>query len=234
MIERPEEIRASDVSFLPIVAWYVKRLGIMEVVNRLCPTNRGISAGEVMLALFMDTIAGRSPLYKLDESFSQQDMELLFGRDIPVEKLNDDLVGRTMDAIYDAGTGLILTAAAVNAVRVYELETRCAHHDTTSLTVYGEYDLYQESDHGQPFVITRGYNKDHRPDLKQIVLSLLCVDRGIPVAARLVNGNESDKVINRHMLSEVAEKMQELGGKRSDIRGGFVCGDPRQSRAACR
>ena len=211
MMERPEEIRASDVSFLPIVAWYVKRLGIVDVVNRLCPTKRGIPAGDVMLALIMDTITGRSPLYKLEQSFAQQDMELLFGRDIPVDKLNDDLVGRSMDAIYDAGTGLILTAVAVNAVRLYELETRCAHHDTTSLMVYGDYDLYEEAGHGHPFVVARGYSKDHRPDLKQIVLSLLCVDRGIPVAARLVNGNESDKVINRHLLSEVAQKMQELG-----------------------
>jgi transposase len=52
---------------------------------------------------------------------------------------------------------------------------------------------------------------DHRPDLKQIVHSLLCVERGIPVAAKLLNGNESDKVINRNLLSEVAEKMRELG-----------------------
>jgi hypothetical protein len=104
MMERPEEIRANDVSFLPIVASYVKRLGIVEVVNRLCPTKRRIPAGDVMLALIMDTITGRSPLYKLEQSFAQQDMELLFGRDIPVDKLNDDLVGRSMDAIYDAGS----------------------------------------------------------------------------------------------------------------------------------
>jgi len=42
----------------------------------------------------------------------------LFGRDIPVDKLNDDIVGRSMDAIYDAGTGLILTAVALNAARL--------------------------------------------------------------------------------------------------------------------
>ena len=54
MMERTEGIRASDVSFLPIVAWYVKRLGIVDVVHRLCPTKRGIPAGDVMLVLIMD------------------------------------------------------------------------------------------------------------------------------------------------------------------------------------
>jgi len=207
----PVEIRASDVSFLPIVAAYVKRLGIVDEVNRLCPTNSEVKSGQVVLALILDTISGRSPLYRLEQSFVHQDMELLFGQDIPPCKLNDDLVGRTMDTLFEVGTGLILTAVSISAVKQYDLDTQCAHHDTTSLTVYGEYDLYQDPNHSHPFLITRGFNKDHRADLKQIVQSLLCVDRGIPVSAKLVNGNESDKVINRNLLSEVAEKMRELG-----------------------
>jgi transposase len=208
---RPEEIRAGDVSFLPIVAEYVKRLRIVEEVNRLCPTNSAVSAGHVVLALILDTLSGRSPLYKLEQSFLHQDMELLFGEDIPPSKLNDDVVGRSMDALFDVGTGLILSAAVLSAVKQYALNMQAVHHDTTSVTVHGDYDLYQSADHGHPFVITRGFNKDHRPDLKQIVHSLLCVDRGIPVGAKLVNGNESDKSINRNLLGEVAEKMRQLG-----------------------
>lgn len=211
MTVRPDEIRASDVSFLPIVAAYVKKLGIVDEVNRLCPTNSEVNAGHVVLALILDTLSGRSPLYKLERSFMHQDMELLFGEEITPSKLNDDVVGRTMDALFDAGTGLILTAVVLSAVKQYALDTQAAHHDTTSVTVYGDYDLYQDANHGHPFVITRGFNKDHRPDLKQIVHSLLCVDRGIPVAAKLVNGNESDKTVNRNVLSEVAEKMRQLG-----------------------
>ena len=179
-------------------------------MNRLCPTNRGVQSGEVLLALILDTISGSTPPYKLDQSFMHQDMELLFGGDIPAGKLNDDLVGRTMDAILEAGTGLIVATVAINAVKQYDLDTRCVHHDTTSVTVYGDYDLYQDSNHSHPFVVARGYNKDHRPDLKQIVQSLLCVDHGIPVAAKLLNGNESDKVINANLLSEVSHIMFQL------------------------
>jgi transposase len=211
MTVRPEDIQAADVSFLPIVAAYVKRLGIVDEVNRLCPTRSDVSAGQVVLALILDTLSGRSPLYKLERSFIGQDMELLFGEDIPPSKLNDDVVGRTMDALFDAGTGLILTAVVLNGVKQYALDTQASHHDTTSVTVYGDYDLYRDADHGHPFVITRGFSKDHRPDLKQFVQSLLCVDRGIPVAAGFVNGNESDKVINRNVLGEVVEKMRQLG-----------------------
>jgi len=62
----PDEIRASDVSLLPIVASYVKRLGIVDEVNRLCPTKSGVQAGQVVLALILNTISGRSPFYKLE------------------------------------------------------------------------------------------------------------------------------------------------------------------------
>ena len=211
MTIRPEDIRAGDVSFLPIVAAYVKKLGIVDEVNRLCPTMSDVSAGQVVMALILDTLSGRSPLYKIEQNFVHQDMELLFGEDISPSKFNDDAVGRSMDALFDAGTGKILTAVVLSAVKQYNLDTQNVHHDTTSVTVHGDYDLYQDSNHSHPFVITRGFNKDHRRDLKQIVHSLLCVDRGIPVAAKLINGNESDKVINKNLLGEVSKKMRELG-----------------------
>ena len=71
----PQDVRASDVSFLPIIAAYVKKLGIVEQVDRLCPTMSDVSAGQVVMALILDTLAGRSPLYKLELSFVGQDTE---------------------------------------------------------------------------------------------------------------------------------------------------------------
>ena len=90
MTFRPEEIRAGDVSFLPIIAAYVNKLGIVDEVNRLCPTMSDLSAGQVVKALILDTLSGRSPLYKIEQSFVHQDMELLFGEDISPSKFNDD------------------------------------------------------------------------------------------------------------------------------------------------
>lgn len=207
----PQDVRASDVSFLPIIAAYVKKLGIVAQVDRLCPTMSDVSAGQVVMALILDTLAGRSPLYKLELSFVGQDTELLFGEDIPPAKFNDDAVGRSMDSLFEVGTSKILTAVVLSAIKQYDLDTQKVHHDTTSVTVYGDYDLYRDSTHSHPFVITRGFNKDHRPDLKQIIQSLVCVDRGIPVAAKMVDGNRSDKIVNSNLLVDVAKKMKELG-----------------------
>ena len=33
-------------------------------------------------------------------------------------------------------------------------------------------------------VLTHGHSKDHRPDLKQFMTELLCVERGVPIFGR--------------------------------------------------
>ena len=206
-------LQPSDVRFLPIVSAFVKKIGVVEEINRLCPSEKDVSPGHVVMALILDTLSGRSPLYRLESSFKDMDLELLLGVDIKPSKLNDDAVGRVLDQVWEAGTGKLLTAVALKAAKMFSLDTSRVHHDTTSVTVHGDYDLYADTDHGQPFVITYGFSKDHRPDLKQLVHSLLCVDHGIPIWSKYENGNESDKIINKNLMGRIVEKMREFGQK---------------------
>jgi transposase len=159
----------------------------------------------------LDARSGRSPLFRLPHAFAKLDTVLLLGGAFSQEKLNDDAVGRTLDRIYEVGTGKVLSAAAIRAVKLFDLNTAHVHHDTTSRTVYGDYDVYGEESFDQPFVITFGFSKDHRPDLKQLVHSLLCVDAGIPIFSQCENGNLSDKVVNRNLIPTMVERMRELG-----------------------
>jgi transposase len=206
-----EPIRACDVRFLPIISAYARTLGVVEEVDRLCGSKRGVSNGQIVLALILDALSGRSPLFRLPQAFAKVDTELLLGEAIAAEKLNDDAVGRTLDRIFEVGTGKVLSAVALRAVKLFALDTTHVHHDTTSHSVYGDYDVYGEESYDQPFVITFGFSKDHRPDLKQLVHSLLCVDAGIPIYSQCENGNLSDKVVNRNLIPTMVERMRELG-----------------------
>ena len=79
------------------------------------------------------------------------------------------------------------------------------HFDTTSITVYGDYRPPEEAEEQEvPFRITYGYSKDKRPDLKQFVLSTLCVDRAVPLWGTPEDGNASDKTVNNTVLSNIA------------------------------
>jgi transposase len=184
-----ESIRASDVRYLPIVSAYARNLGVVEEIDRLCSHERGISPGRVVLALMVDALSGRTLLFRLSQAFAKVDTELLLGEAISPERLNDDAVGRVLDRLYEVGTSKVLADVALRAVKLFDLDTTHVHHDTTSYRVYGDYDLYGEEAPDQHFVITFGFSKDHRPDLKQLVHSLVCVDNGIPIYSKCENGN---------------------------------------------
>lgn len=206
-----EGLDASNVSFLPIVATYARELGVVEEINRLCGRAKGVNAGQVCLALILDTLTGRSPLFRLEDSFAHLDVELLLGGGIDVSQLNDDAVGRVLDRLYDVGTNRILSAVALRAVKLFDLDVSHVHQDTTSRSVYGDYELREECDSLPPFLITHGFSKDKRPDLKQLIHSLLCVDDGIPIYTKCEDGNASDKVINKNLIRKMVERMAELG-----------------------
>jgi transposase len=61
-----------------------------------------------------------------------------------------------------------------------------AHADTTAFSLQGEYEFDEDpladDGEGQPITVTYGHSKDHRPDLKQAILSLICAHQSrIPV-----------------------------------------------------
>ena len=93
-----------------------------------------------------------------------------------------------------------------NAVNGFQIKPTGAHYDTTSVSVYGDYDMTDE-----PFEITYGHSKDKRPDLKQFLIEMLCVDRNIPLFGATRDGNASDKTLNNELLSTISKHMANHG-----------------------
>jgi transposase len=202
-------IEVYPVHHLPIIKAYADQLGLVSLINHYVPTEMEVDAGTVVLALVLDTLSGRSPLYRLEEFFAQQDTELLLGKTVPPQALNDDTAGRVLDRLYDFGTMRLFTACAVRAATRFALECRYVHFDTTSRSVWGEYQHAETQD--LPFQVTYGYSKDKRPDLKQFILSTLCVDRAVPIWGKPEDGNASDKTLNTTLLSEIAQLLAHYG-----------------------
>ena len=205
----PAEIEVYPVHHLPILKAYADQLGLVSLINHYVPTEMNVDAGTVVLGLVLDTLRGRSPLYRLEEFFAQQDIELLLGKALPPHALNDDVVGRVLDRLYDFGTMRLFTACAVRAATRFGLERRYVHFDTTSRSVWGDYQYAEAQE--LPFEVTSGSSKDKRPDLKPCILSTLCVDRAVPIWGKLDDGNASDKTLNTHLLSELARLLADYG-----------------------
>jgi transposase len=205
-------IEAYQVQHLPIVKAYADKIGVVEVINQLVPTEMAIDPGTIVLGMILDTLSGRSPLYRLEEFFMHQDTALLLGKAVPPEAFQDDTVGRVLERLYATGTMKVFTACAVRADQVFRFDKRYVHFDTTSMMVYGEYALPEKpEDQEVPFTITHGYSKAKRPDLKQFVFATLCVDRAVPIWGQPEDGNASDKTVNNTLLSTIATFLAQHG-----------------------
>lgn len=201
-----EQMTFTDVRHLPIVKQYAKRINLVETINRSVDSQMDLSPGMAILAMVLDTLSGRTPLYRLTEFFEEKDTEVLLGLPIEPSVFCDTNLGRAMDKIYECGTLKIFSQLAQNATSVFDVDARRVHFDTTSVSVYGDYDLTNE-----PFKITYGHSKDKRPDLKQFLVSMLCVDSNIPILGATHDGNGSDKTINNDLLTNISKHMAQHG-----------------------
>ena len=198
----------TDVQFLPIVKEYARRINLVETINQMVDTEMDLQPGPVVLGMVLDTLSGRSPLYRLKDFLEEKDIELLLGNAAPLDRFTDHNIGRALDKIFETGTQKIFGQLSQNAVNGFQIKPTGAHYDTTSVTVYGDYAMTDE-----PFEITYGHSKDKRPDLKQFLVEMLCVDRNIPLFGGTRDGNASDKTLNNELLTSISKHMAGHGLK---------------------
>jgi len=204
----PDNLTFTEVGHLPIVKQFAKQINLVDTINTMVKSQMQLPPGQAVLAMVLDTLSGRTPLYRLKEFFQEKDTELMLGSQIDPELFCDHNLGRVLDKIFDTGTQTIFSQLSQNAVKRFDIDSRKVHFDTTSISVYGDYELSQD-----PFKITYGHSKDHRPDLKQFLISLLCVDRNIPIVGAPKDGNASDKTLNNELLSNISKHMASHGLK---------------------
>lgn len=196
-----------SLAHLPIVKEYAQRMEIVEIVDRAINCGMNVRPGKVILSLVMNVLSGRSPLYRVEEFFRRRDVALLLGEDMRPEMLNDDAIGRVLDRVYGYGTWKIFSEVCIQAFVNFGVDCSVVHQDTTSVSVWGEYNPGA----GDPIRITHGFSKDKRPDLKQFVFSLLCVEGNLPCHAGILDGNAADKKTNGNILGELPRIMSRYG-----------------------
>lgn len=91
-------------------------------------------------------------------------------------------------------------------MRKLGLPIRSLHSDTTSFSLHGDYEKESE------LQVVRGHSKDHRPDLKQIMLGLAVTSERIPVLANVENGNTSVKTWNFTFIGKLRRMLNKRPG----------------------
>lgn len=192
------ELTSYTLGALPIVQHYLERLRIEQLLAQYVPDRdrRALIPHHKLLAVLLRNIVlGRRPLYALREWAEPYEPSLLGLDAASIELLNDDRAGRALDRLFDADRASLMTAVVVRAVMEFDVELEQLHNDSTSITFSGRYSAAtgRRIRGKRAAAITQGYNKDHRPDLKQLLWILtVSADGSVPVHYRVCDGNSAD------------------------------------------
>ena len=128
------------------IATVCKEIGLADEINRIVGVDprQKVTCGEAVVAMVLNALGFVDrPLYLFPEFMATKPVEILIREGLKAEDFNDDVLGRTLDKLYRAGTEGIFMQIAANAYGEYS--GRFLHNDTTSMSLQGEYE-HEESD----------------------------------------------------------------------------------------
>ena len=197
-------LESLEVGATPLVRHFLQRLRLPELLRPYLPCRgrraEALPAADTLCVLLTNLLVCRRPLYALADWAARRVPEPLGLQPGQAALLGDDRFGRALDRLYRADRASLLTALVLRAVQEFNIEQEQFHNDTTTVTFSG---AYQEQASAatetaeRPPRITFGFNKDHRPDLKQLLYSVtVSADGAVPVHCKIYDGNTTDDQVH--------------------------------------
>ena len=208
------ELKSKTIDALPIINHFIDRLGLDEIIKYAMPhadPSNHIMPYTSISILLRNIIIGRLPVYGFKEWVTLFDPRLFNLKHKQVDYINDDRIGRALEKLFDTDRASLMTEIVLKAVHEFNLKMDQFHNDSTSITFHGGYeDAIGDKMRGKETLkITRGHNKDHRPDLKQLVFDLTVTSDGaVPIHYKGYDGNRTDDTTH----IETWDTLRELKG----------------------
>jgi transposase len=209
-------LHSYSVGALPLINHLLDRMNLEEILQSHLPCEDArtkIPTGRGLMLLVRNILISREPLYGVGEWARRYAPDLLGLTPEQVAALNDDRSGRWLTKFFAFDPPMIALAVTTFCVRRFKVSLDELHNDSTTVTFYGAYtaaDREQQRHGRRTPAITFGYNKDHRPDLKQLLYVLtLSHDGAVPVHFRVESGNVVDDQTHR----ETWDLLRQLAGR---------------------
>jgi transposase len=185
---------------LALIAPLLERLDIAPIIDRHLPPDPQLafSHGRVLSLLLAARLCQPTALINIPAWAERTGADLLW--DLPADSLNDDRLGRALDAFFTQRHS-ILTSVAAQAIHHAELSLERLHFDPTHLCFCGAYESSQprpkdttwpptDSSSILPAHITHGYGDDTK--LIQVALTSVVDELGaVPILAQCLDGNHN-------------------------------------------
>jgi len=228
----------------PIIEHFIETMRIREIISTYVRTDRRmkIDDDKVLTLLIHNIATTPNPLYEMEDWLKPLDAEKLGLSPKETKFIQDDKIGMGLFRFYSSRHKDVFFRLALRIIKIFELDCSRIHHDTTTVTFVGKYPGWSAQE-----LLTHGKNKDHRPDLKQLVLGLnVTADGAVPISHQIYDGNQTDdrlhpanhkalqKLLQRVDFIYVADSKlatEENLGKISAWQGLFVSVMPRTWKA---
>ncbi|MDA8354917.1 MAG: IS1634 family transposase [Actinomycetota bacterium] len=178
------------IGALPIVNRFLARLRFGELLDNYVPVDprATLPPSASLLVLVANLVIERAPAYKITEWAAGRPDSLLGLGHGEAEALNDDRIGRALDALFEADRASMLTKLMCQTIETFEISLDELHNDATTLSMQGEYSSPTGDSPTAPRV-RFGHAKE-RPDLAQLIYLLtVSADGYVPITYRLADGN---------------------------------------------
>ena len=197
-------LRSASVGSLPLLNRLLQRMRLEDFLAQALPSEDGrtkLSPRKSLLVMLRNLLISREPIYGMGEWAARHAPDLLGLTPKEIGLLNDDRMGRALDKLFAADIPSLVLAVATHVVKEFGVRLDELHNDSTTISFFGAYSAAAEAQRvfGRPtLMITFGNNKDHRPDLKQLLFILtVTADGGVPLHFRAASGNVTDDQTHR-------------------------------------
>lgn len=192
------DLKTERLGPLPIINHFIERLALDQLLDQFVQTNDKrvrLPYSKGLGVLLRSILVEREPIYRQQETVSTFSLKEFGLNGELLRHIGDDAIGRSLDKLFDADRGTLLTELVVSMTEIFEISFAELHNDSTSIRFCGQYRAAKgRKIRGKlaPF-ITYGHSKDHRPDLKQLLFIITTSsDGGVPVQFRCEAGNMND------------------------------------------
>ena len=221
------------IHHLGMVGAFIKESGIIETIDEMIPkTSNNNSAhfthGQVVALMVINGIGYTSrPLYMTHQYFKKKDVETILGLEFKPEWFNDDVIGRTLDALFEYGVTPLFSELSFNVMKFLGRKVGSVNIDSTSFHFHGMEQKYYNDNNMVPYDIphkiniTQGYSRDAHPELVQIMEQMIMDNpTGIPLFMEPESGNSNDSKAFQRMV-KVFDSFKEY----TDDGYVYLCGD---------
>jgi transposase len=185
---------------LALIAPLLQRLDIAALIDHHLPPDPQLaySHGRILSLLLAARLCQPTALINVPSWAERTGADLLW--DIPAEDLNDDRLGRALDAFFTQRHS-ILTSVAAQTIHLAELSLDRLHFDPTHLIFHGAYESSQPRPAVTPWPplaggdvppahITHGYGDDAK--LIQVGVTSVVDELGaVPILSQCLDGNHN-------------------------------------------